>query len=114
VPHLVWVATPDGVVREYSRRIERYAAARAEAGDGWRWESMVHPDDLEEVLAGWEATAQVGLPFDMEYRMIHRDGRVIWVHDQAVSVLSDGRYYAEGVFYDVTARRTAERALIQA
>ena len=38
----------------------------------------------------------------------------VWVHDQAVSVLRDGRFYAEGVFYDVTARRTAERALVQA
>src|SRR5256885_1596116 len=75
---------------------------------------MLHPEDRDDVLAAWEQTAHVGKPFDMEYRMIHRDGRVIWVHDQAVSVLSDGRFYAEGVFYDVTDRRTAERALTHA
>jgi PAS domain S-box-containing protein len=83
-------------------------------GDLQTWTRMLHPDDRDDVLAAWERTAHVGKPFDMEYRMIHRDGRVIWVHDQAVSVLSDGRFCAEGVFYDVTARRTAERALTQA
>ncbi|TMK17760.1 MAG: PAS domain S-box protein [Actinobacteria bacterium] len=83
-------------------------------GDLQTWTRMLHPDDRDDVLAAWEQTAHVGKPFDMEYRMIHRDGRVIWVHDQAVSVLNDGRFYAEGVFYDVTARRTAERALTQA
>jgi PAS domain S-box-containing protein len=83
-------------------------------GDLQTWTRMLHPDDRDDVLAAWERTAHVGKPFDMEYRMIHRDGRVIWVHDQAVSVLSDGRFCAEGVFYDVTARRTAERALSQA
>src|SRR5207249_122511 len=78
------------------------------------WTRMLHPEDRDGVTGAWERTAQRGEAFEMEYRMIHRDGRVVWVHDQASSVMRDGRFYAEGVFYDVTDRRTAEQALRQA
>jgi len=62
----------------------------------------------------WGETARRGEPFEMEYRIVRRDGRVLWIHDQASSILRDGRYFAEGVFSDVTARRQAEHALRQA
>jgi PAS domain S-box-containing protein len=79
--------------------------------DRGTWTSMLHPDDRDEVAATWERTAERGEGFEMEYRMLHRDGSVVWIHDQASSVARDGRFYAEGVFYDVTARRTAEQAM---
>jgi PAS domain S-box-containing protein len=78
------------------------------------WTQMLHPEDRDEVAAEWERTAEHGGSFEMEYRMIHRDGRVLWIHDQASSIARDGRFYAEGVFYDVTDRRAAEQALRQA
>jgi PAS domain S-box-containing protein len=78
------------------------------------WTRMLHPEDREEVTAAWERTAEQGDAFEMEYRMVHRDGRVVWIHDQASSVAREGRFYAEGVFYDVTARRAAEQRLQQA
>jgi PAS domain S-box-containing protein len=83
-------------------------------GDLETWTRMLHPEDREWVTSAWEQTAQRGEPFEMEYRMIHRDGTVVWIHDQASSVARDGRFYAEGVFYDVTARRSAEQGLRQA
>ncbi len=78
------------------------------------WEQILHPEDRAAVIATWEDTAERGRPFDMEYRMIHRDGHVVWVHDQAASVMRGDRFYAEGVFLDVTERRLAELALGQA
>src|SRR5947199_1809286 len=74
---------------------------------------MLHRDDRGEVIGAWERTAERGESCEMEYRMIHRDGSLVWIHDQASSVARDGRFYAEGVFYDVTARRSAEQALQQ-
>jgi PAS domain S-box-containing protein len=83
-------------------------------GDIETWTRMLHPEDREWVASAWEQTARQGEPFELEYRMIHRDGTVVWIHDQASSVARAGRFYAEGVFYDVTARRSAEHALRQA
>ncbi len=78
------------------------------------WTRMLHPEDREWVTSAWEQTARQGKAFELEYRMIHRDGTVVWIHDQASSVARDGRFSAEGVFSDVTARRSAEDALRQA
>lgn len=80
--------------------------------DPRKWISLLHPDDRDRVLA--EQAAHVPHPghFVSEYRMIARDGRVIWVHDEAVPLAGeDGRpAYWQGVWFDVTRRRLAEAA----
>lgn len=45
------------------------------------WIKILHPDDLERVLAVERHTADTGEPFRVEYRMIARDGRVVWFRD---------------------------------
>ncbi len=78
------------------------------------WFSRVHPDDREVFIAGeMEALAQHNL-FQMEYRFTRKDGTVIWVRDESLSVTSDnagGRKVVQGFFVDVTARRQAEEKL---
>jgi PAS domain S-box-containing protein len=79
------------------------------------WAHALHPDDREMTTAAWRRS--VDTPegrFEAEYRMVHRDGRVVWVHEEAASVTRDGRIRAEGVFIDITARRNAEAALLDA
>ncbi len=53
-----------------------------------------------------------GDPFDLEYRLITKDGRTIWVHDHA-SLVEDqgGRPSWQGVLTDITERKRAEEAL---
>jgi PAS domain S-box-containing protein len=78
VPHLVWVATPDGIVREYSRRIEAYAAAEDPSGEGWRWQAIVHPDDLEATTAAWSAALASASEYEHEHRLRMADGQYRW------------------------------------
>jgi PAS domain S-box-containing protein len=78
VPHLVWVATPDGIVREYSRRIEAYAGADDPGGEGWRWEAMVHPDDLDATDAAWSAALASASEYEHEHRLRMADGQYRW------------------------------------
>lgn len=70
--------------------------------------SLVHPDDAAAVAAGL-AAAPDGAPFEAEYRVLHADGSVRWVHDRA-QVMSDseGRRFVDGVLMDVTDRRVAQ------
>ena len=53
-----------------------------------------------------DRTEETGEPFSVEYRMIARDGRVVWFRDEAVLVCdgADGtpRYW-QGVMIDITA-----------
>jgi len=37
-----------------------------------------------------------GGQLDHEYRIIRRDGTVVWIHDSAVAVESDGMRFARG------------------
>ena len=81
--------------------------------DPRKWIALLHPDDRDRVLT--EQAAQVPEPdrFVSEYRMIAKDGHVVWVHDEAVPLADeDGRpAYWQGVWFDVTAREEAEAAL---
>jgi PAS domain S-box-containing protein len=54
-----------------------------------------------------------GEPFDEEYRMVARDGRVVWLHDASVVLRGAEGHpaYRQGVMYDVTERRQTEEAL---
>jgi diguanylate cyclase (GGDEF)-like protein/PAS domain S-box-containing protein len=74
---------------------------------------LLHPGDRERVLAENERTNRSGEPFDMEYRLISRDGRTVWVRDEAVLVKDEtGRpLYWQGVMIDVTERKVLERRL---
>jgi hypothetical protein len=49
----------------------------------------------------------------MEYRVLHRDGAVVWIHDEAVRIDDDdGRpLYWQGVMLDITAQRMADAAV---
>ena len=74
------------------------------------WARMIHPDDRDAVLAENERTERTGDPFSAEYRMIARDGRVLWFGDEAVLVRDaegDPAYW-QGVMMDITARKEAE------
>ena len=52
------------------------------------WPDLVHPDDREQELATDRQHYLTGAPMTQEYRMIARDGRVVWVREEAV-VLQD-------------------------
>jgi PAS domain S-box-containing protein len=80
------------------------------------WERGVDPDDLEEVATKIRRLNQEGVPFEAEYRFHRPDGRLVWVHDQAV-VLRDEEgvpRMCQGVMFDITERREAEEQLREA
>jgi PAS domain S-box-containing protein len=70
---------------------------------------LVHQDDRERVSAEIAAASAGARPLQCEYRMLSRDGRVVWVHDEAVTVRDDdGRaLYVQGFLLDVSERRHA-------
>jgi len=75
------------------------------------WSKTLHPDDRQDVLKRTGHADQINAPFNMEYRMITRDGRVVWVHDQ-VTLVHDSKgqpIYWQGIMLDVTERRQMER-----
>ncbi len=77
------------------------------------WYKHLHPDDKERALATYLAGRDSGEPFTFEYRLLARDGRVVWFRDSAVVVKdADGRpAFIHGVMLDITEAKKAEERL---
>ena len=74
---------------------------------------MIHPDDRERVEAAINRTIQSGVPYNLEFRLLLDDGRILWVADKArLRYDNDGKpSHLTGVFFDITERKQTEAAL---
>jgi PAS domain S-box-containing protein len=81
--------------------------------DSANWIKRVHPDDREAVRAAEEDTLE-GKPFRAEYRLLRRDGSMVWVNDTGSLVPGhDGRQLLHGVLVDITEQKQLQRRLAQ-
>ncbi len=78
LPHLIWVADPDGATEYFNEQGLEYTGLPREASDGWNWVSLVHPEDQEAALRGWRRATATGSPFEVEYRIRRADGVYRW------------------------------------
>jgi PAS domain S-box-containing protein len=92
-----------------------YTLAEIQA-DPALWRSIVHPDDRERVFAADADSNQGGDDqFSLEYRMIAKDGRIVWVQDEARMIRLPGQTpYWQGFLLDITERKHAEAQLERA
>lgn len=77
------------------------------------WEDLVHPEDFPLVVAAGDLASETRTPFRTEYRMKTKDGRWVWVHDEA-AIEHDrdtGHRTWRGVMYDITERKRADAEL---
>jgi PAS domain S-box-containing protein len=77
--------------------------------------SVIHPDDLDRVLAELAEVRRTGEPLRTEYRCIASDGRVVWVEDLTFLV-RDGSgkpQYVQGFLLDITERKQAEQSVVK-
>ncbi|MGH3131331.1 MAG: PAS domain S-box protein, partial [Gaiellaceae bacterium] len=74
---------------------------------------LLHPDDRERVMAEVERTQSTGDAFRVEYRLIAKDGRSVWIRDEDVTIRDeDGTgLYAQGYMLDITERKASEERL---
>ena len=74
--------------------------------------SVIHPDDRAQVEGSVAQAVNAGRPFNLEYRIMRRDGELRWVLERgAAQDGGDGRRWLDGAIFDITIRRAAEQAL---
>ncbi len=83
------------------------------SADPTLWLAQIHPDDRERVVASEAMHAAGGSDTGpTEYRMVHRDGHVVWIRDDAVLVRdAAGHRRWHGVLSDITANKQNEAEL---
>jgi diguanylate cyclase (GGDEF)-like protein/PAS domain S-box-containing protein len=119
LPLVVYVDALDEVSSNIftSRQIEPLLGYSVEewASESDLFKRLLHPEDRERVLAAHTHTHETHEPLSIEYRLIARDGRVVWLRDEGVVVLDDRQQalHLQGYLLDITREREAEQQLRQ-
>jgi len=117
IPAVVFMAFLDGGVSEayVSPQIEEVLGFSREEwlDDPVRWYHQIHPDDRQR----WSVEAAeiffTGSPLKSVYRVLARDGRVVWFHCEARLVRrKDGQpWFIHGVGVDISELKETEQRL---
>ena len=96
----------------WSAELKRIYGVGGEAGliEGPQFDMLVHPDDRDRVTQKMIDTVRNRTPFEHEYRIIHPNGQMRWVHARGdVAEERDGvPTRLAGYCQDITDRRRAE------
>jgi len=86
MPQMVWSTLPDGFHDYYNDQWYRFTGVPPGSTDGEGWNDMFHPDDQDAAWARWRHCLATGEPYEIEYRLRHRDGGYRWVLGRALPV----------------------------
>jgi two-component system, cell cycle sensor histidine kinase and response regulator CckA len=117
VPGIVYISQFGSNARWHyvSPQIQEYLGYTAEEwlADPSLWLRHVHPEDRELVLAEEQRLHKTGSAFFAEYRMVSKDGRVVWFRDESMIIRPEGidTPVLYGILFDISERKATESAL---
>ena len=98
-----------------SQQIEALSGYSPQAwiADAQLWIELIHTEDRARVLAEEIRTNKTGEPFNIEYRLVHRDGHLVWVHEEARQLhdASGQPTVWQGFMLNITERKQAEEEI---
>jgi diguanylate cyclase (GGDEF)-like protein/PAS domain S-box-containing protein len=79
------------------------------------WFDIVHSEHRQQVRNAWDRVVVAGDAIDMEYRIVHQDGTVRWIHNRARRVRSAGtrEVRIDGIASDITERKRQEQKILR-
>jgi len=88
---VVWVAAPDGAMKEDSPEWRWITGQSEEQYAGFGWLASVHPEDRERVERDWRECVRTGKIFDDRYRIRTKGGSYRHYDVRAVPIERDGK-----------------------
>jgi len=74
--------------------------------------ALIHPDDSTRVVAGYQKQMKrEETPPKYEFRLIGKDGSIIWIEVSSVTITWNGRPATMNFLIDITGRKQVEKAL---
>lgn len=101
IPGMVFTTRPDGDCDYSSQQWVDYTGVpmTEHLGDGWN--ALLHPEDRARALAAWRDAVAERAPYDLEYRVRHRDGAYEWFRVIARPIRNDwggiARWFGVGI-----------------
>jgi PAS domain S-box-containing protein len=112
LPVVTYIRSLTGETTSVSPQIDRLLGYSADEwlADPGLFLRLVHPEDRDRVAAE-HAAADPATGVRSSYRLVSRDGRIVWVREEGVVVLDEsGRPVCiQGYMHDVSERQAAER-----
>ena len=114
VPAISYVAEPGeyGRFHYISPQVEHILGFTPEEwmADDHTWFNVLHPEDAPKTIAAEHR--REGELYRVEYRTRARDGREVWLRDEAIFVrdVETGNLLMRGLMVDITERKRAEEA----
>jgi PAS domain S-box-containing protein len=113
IPVYVWSALPDGTVDFVNPQWEEYTGLPASAAFGWKWGSVIHPEDVERYTSAWRLSLKSLSPLEQEIRVHGKNGVYRWwlirctpAHDKSGRLL---KWYGAG--FDIDDRKRVQEEL---
>ncbi|MFH1701272.1 MAG: PAS domain S-box protein [Candidatus Zixiibacteriota bacterium] len=117
VPGMIYTANSDWSASIVSGSVEICGYTKQELNSmKEKWLSIVHPDDKKAILEkGKNLIYKKHGSIVDNYRIIHKEGHVLWVEDRKIPLFSSkGKFLGmDGILIDITERKRAEEALIE-
>jgi PAS domain S-box-containing protein len=111
----LWEAGVDGKCYYVSPVIESVLGYPPEEwlADPRLWCTRLHASDHDRVVAEELRCRESGENLFCEYRMLARDGRVVWIRDEGVMIAGENGSppHIQGLMYDVSVEKEAQESL---
>jgi PAS domain S-box-containing protein len=113
IPALIHTARPDGYLDYFNKPWLEYLGVTLDKVTGWNWTAVVHPEDVEGIVAKWRACLATGEVFEYETRVRRANGEYRWMFHRKVPLREANgnivKWYGSSL--DIEERKTAEEKL---
>jgi PAS domain S-box-containing protein len=113
IPSLIHTGRPDGYLDYFNQHWLEYLGIPIEALVGWKWTAVIHPEDVDDIVAKWRLSIASGAPFLHEARVRGANGEYHWmlhhkvaVHDEHGKII---KWYGSSI--DIEERKRSEQQL---
>src|SRR6201987_4078176 len=113
IPALIHTARPDGYLDYFNKPWLEYLGVTLDKVTGWNWTAVVHPEDVEGIVAKWRACLATGEVFEYETRFRSANGEYRWMFHRKVPLRDANgnivKWYGSSL--DIEERKQAEEKL---
>jgi two-component system CheB/CheR fusion protein len=89
MPQKVWTSDAAGNKNYFNQTLLDFVGFSSEELKGEGWKKLIHPDDWKENEIKWQTSINSGGKFEMENRLLRKDGTYIWHLTLAKPVIDD-------------------------
>jgi PAS domain S-box-containing protein len=113
MPAIIGISSPDGKLGFLSQSWLDYFGQTTEEALAGGWASVIHPDDIDRVLANRQAGLAAGEPVEQELRCRRADGVYQWFLNRSLPLRDDeGKIVIwYGFLFDIDVLKRTESAL---